>query len=99
MAMGKPCVASKIDSTEEVLEEGVTGLLTPARNPQSLTNAIIQLCSNPERANLMGQKARSEALERFTISNAVEKLEALYQKVLQDRFGLDRQPSLIEVGK
>lgn len=99
MVMGKPCVASKISSTEEVMEEGVTGLLTPARDPQSLANAIIQLCSNPERANLMGQKARAAALERFTVSNAVEKLEALYQKVLQDRSGLDRQPSLIKAGK
>ena len=99
MAMGKPCVASKIDSTTEIVEEGATGLLVPAQDTEHLTNAIIQLCSNPEKGNRMGQRAKAVALERFTVGIAVEKLEALYRNVLQVRYGLDRQPSFTEASR
>lgn len=95
-AMGNPCAAAKIESIEEVVEQGKTGLLVPPQESKPLAEAVIRLCSNREEAILMGQRAREMALERFTLSKATDKLKTLYGKVLQERCSLKRHSSLAE---
>jgi glycosyltransferase involved in cell wall biosynthesis len=96
MAMGKPCVASRIGPIEEVMEDGVTGLLVPAQSPEALAEGIVQLCTvQMEEGIKMGWRAKSVARQQFTIEAAVEKLENLYQKVLLEYYGKNKQPSQV----
>ncbi len=83
--MGVPCVASRVGPIPEVIEDGVTGLLVPPRQPQALAEAILCLASDRERARAMGQRARQVAQERFSVSRMVGALEGLYMEVLGQR--------------
>ena len=89
MALGKPCIASRIGSTEEVIQNQDTGVLVAPRSPQALAESIVKLLSHPKEATCMGQRAREEVLNRFTIGTAVQKLRAVYQKAIQEYAGTE----------
>lgn len=98
MARGKPCVASRIAPNSEVIDEGVTGVLAHPRSSQALADAIIKLASSdPDAVARMGEKARQASRERFTVRAAVEKLENLYQQVLDAHYGPRLVPSQVGV--
>jgi glycosyltransferase involved in cell wall biosynthesis len=96
MAMGKPCVASRIGPIEEVMEDGMTGLLVPPQSPKALAEGIVQLCTTHQEGSIkIGWQAKAVARQQFTIEAAVEKLENLYQKVLREYYGTGKRPSQV----
>lgn len=64
-AMGKPLVLSDIPGCRQVAREGDDAIFVAPRDADSLTTAITQLVSDPQRASAMGRSARARALERF----------------------------------
>jgi glycosyltransferase involved in cell wall biosynthesis len=64
MVMGSPVVASNYESTAEIIENGVDGLLVkPIRD--KIAEGIIKLIEQPELASRMGKEAREKALAIF----------------------------------
>ena len=58
MAAGLPVVACRAAAIPEVVEDGVTGLLVPPRDPGSLADALEVLATDPGRARAMGDAGR-----------------------------------------
>jgi len=58
MAAGLPVVACRAAAIPEVVEDGVTGLLVPPREPAGLAGALEALASDPGRARAMGEAGR-----------------------------------------
>lgn len=58
MAAGLAVVACRAAAIPEVVEDGVTGLLAPPRDPAGLAGAIQALATDPERARAMGGAGR-----------------------------------------
>ena len=58
MAAGLPVVACRAAAIPEVVEDGVTGLLAPPRDPASLAGALEALAADPARARTMGEAGR-----------------------------------------
>jgi len=85
MAMAKPIVATRIDGITEVLENGETGLLVPAKNPHDLAEAIIEILKNKTKADLLGQNARKIVEEKFSVKRMVEQTELVYEKLLTEK--------------
>ena len=83
MAMMKPIVATDIDGIKEVLDNGKTGLLIPPKNPRALTYAIIDLLCHRDKAYQMGIDARKVVEERFGVDIMVQKVEKVYEELLQ----------------
>ena len=54
MASGLPSVATRVSGNEEVIEDGRSGILVPARDPGAMANAILELAANPARRLTMG---------------------------------------------
>ena len=81
MAAGRAVVATRVGGSPDAVEDGVTGLLVPPRDPGSLAAAIETLAADDDRRRLMGERARDVAAERFTASAAVGALEALYDRL------------------
>ncbi|MEZ4361243.1 MAG: glycosyltransferase [Kofleriaceae bacterium] len=82
MAAGLPVVATAVGGLPDVLEHGVTGLLTPVEEAPLLA-ALLSL-REPARAAAMGQAARSAALERFGADRMVDRYLALYKAAVGD---------------
>ncbi|HEX9188110.1 MAG TPA: glycosyltransferase, partial [Vicinamibacteria bacterium] len=87
MAMARPVVATAVGGNPDVLHDGVTGRLVPARDPGSLAAALLELIGSGEKARAMGQEARRDVSLRFSQERMVEGHEALYR-------GLPRRPGV-----
>jgi sugar transferase (PEP-CTERM/EpsH1 system associated) len=83
MAAGKPVVATAVGGVPELVEDGVTGVLVPPRNPEALAKGILRLAKDADLRRRMGKAARERALERFDISRTAREYEALYLKLLE----------------
>lgn len=81
MACGTPVVATGAGAFPELIEDGATGVLVPARDVQALAAALRRLLADPARARAMGAAARQRVAERFTWRRAAEKLVQLYEEV------------------
>lgn len=62
MASGTPVVASDIVGYRAVVSHGRDGLLTPARDPVRLAEALVTLAHDPELRRRMGEAGREKAL-------------------------------------
>lgn len=82
MAAGLPVVATRVGGNPELVEDGVTGLLVPPREPESLAAALTRLVENPTLAQAMGQAARQRAQEHFSQERLVQETECLYLRLL-----------------
>jgi glycosyltransferase involved in cell wall biosynthesis len=63
MGNGLPCVATAVGGTPEIVDEGTTGLLVPPGEPEPLAAALIQLLSDPDKAERFGRAGRQKVLE------------------------------------
>ncbi len=66
MASGCPVVATAVDGTRELIEDGVHGWLVPPEDPASLAEAIQMALSHPAEAQRRAATARARVAERFS---------------------------------
>lgn len=81
MAHGRPVVASAVGGLLEAVEDGVTGVLVPARDVAALRLALQELLADGELRARLGDAARAYAVEHFSREAEVEALLALYAEV------------------
>ena len=67
MAMGRAIVATDVPGCRQTVEDGVTGYLVPARDPEALAAAMLRLAADPARVAAMGAAARARAEHRFGV--------------------------------
>lgn len=82
MAMEKPVVAMNEGGVPEVIEDGVSGVLIPPKNPSLMARVIIDLFNNGEKAREIGLTARRRIEEKFSIEKNVQATEGVYLQVL-----------------
>jgi glycosyltransferase involved in cell wall biosynthesis len=80
--LGKPAICSNIPGNNEVVLDGVTGLLFPPGDAAMLSDRIDRLLSDCEQRRHMGNAARERAEREFTIEAMTERVEALYRRLL-----------------
>jgi glycosyltransferase involved in cell wall biosynthesis len=80
MALGRPVVASNVGGIPEVIEDGVSGLLVPPRDPQALADAIVRLLTDHPFADTLARAGRVTVHERFCIERMVTALENVYDE-------------------
>ena len=82
---GRPVVATEVGGIPEVVKDGVNGLLVPPRDPDALAAALDRLLDDEALARRMGEAGRERARERFSVRVYVDKVEALYERLLGAR--------------
>ena len=85
MAAQRAVVATAVGGVPDVVESGVTGLLVPARSPEALADALVQLAGNEERRREMGLAGRARTLEIYSVRRLVDDIESLYSTALVER--------------
>ena len=61
MGAGLPVIATAVDGTPEVVEDGETGLLVPPADPAALARAVVRLLDDRALAVRLGQNGRARA--------------------------------------
>jgi mannosyltransferase len=83
MAAGVALVAARAGAADQVVVDGETGTLVPANDAAALTAALEPLMREPARAQEMGRKARARAVAELSVDAEVERIAAVYRKVLE----------------
>ncbi|MCI0638803.1 MAG: glycosyltransferase [Gemmataceae bacterium] len=78
MARGLPVVATKVGGIPEAVEDCLTGILVPPRDPDALAEAMSTLRGRPTVARALGRAGRERVEQHFDIRRMVSAYEALY---------------------
>ena len=81
MAAGCALVASRAGAAELVVEDGVTGVLTPPGDVDALVAALEPLMRDPAAAAAIGVKARARVLEKFSLDAEAEGIAEVYRRL------------------
>jgi glycosyltransferase involved in cell wall biosynthesis len=78
MAAGLPIVASAVGGILELIDDGRTGLLTPAGDARALADRVIRLMSDATLGDRLGAAARADAQAHYSFDRMVAAFEDLY---------------------
>ena len=81
MAMGLPVVATDVGGTREAVNDGVTGLLVPARDAAALTAAVTRLLDDPGLAARFGSFGRKRVADEFSSEREVTLTDEVYRRL------------------
>ena len=81
MVHAKPVVATPVGGTAELVEDGVTGVLVPPRDPERLAAAIRTLVEDPERARALGAAGRERVEREFSEDAMTRRVLEVYDAV------------------
>jgi mannosyltransferase len=82
MSAGVALVASRAGAAELVVEDGVTGLLTPTDDADALAAALEPLMRDPASALAMGRRARARVLEKLSLDAEAAAIAAVYRTLV-----------------
>jgi glycosyltransferase involved in cell wall biosynthesis len=79
---GVPTVGTQIGGLDEVVLDGITGLLVPRASSSALADATLRLLNDPELRNRLGEAARARAHEVFDSERLIDELLDMYESDL-----------------
>jgi mannosyltransferase len=82
MAAGAALVASRAGAAELVVEDGVTGVLTPSGNVNALVAALEPLMRDPALATEMGERGRARVLQKFSLEAEADGIAEVYRRLV-----------------
>jgi N-acetyl-alpha-D-glucosaminyl L-malate synthase BshA len=81
MACGAPVVATRAGGLQEVIDDGVNGILEPVGSVEAMGRRAVELLRDPERYAAMRAAAIAKA-EEYSADRIVPLYEAFYREVL-----------------
>jgi colanic acid/amylovoran biosynthesis glycosyltransferase len=78
MACGLPVISSRISGIPELVEDGISGILTEPGNAAAIAEALEHLAANPTIRHSLGQCGRERVVEAFDLHDNAAKLARLF---------------------
>ncbi|MEO6036013.1 MAG: glycosyltransferase [Verrucomicrobiota bacterium] len=91
-ACGVPVVATRVGGISELVQHGVTGLLSPAGDATAFASALEKILKDSALRQRMGAAARQLAEEKFSVSRQVDLLLEFWSNALE-KFPLANEKS------
>ena len=82
MAAGAALVASRAGAAELVVEDGVTGVLTPPGDASALAAALEPLMRDPLSCAVMGARGRERVLAQFSLDAEANRIAEVYRTLV-----------------
>ena len=80
---GRPVIATRCGGPEEIIDDGVSGILVPTHDTQAMAKAIIELAVLPELRNRMGEAGRQIVRSRFKTRIALRRYAMLIDPTMK----------------
>ncbi|MFZ6664025.1 glycosyltransferase family 4 protein [Peijinzhouia sedimentorum] len=77
-----PCIVTDINGCNEIIEDGVNGLIIPPKSTERLQNAMIKLLNQQELRKQMASQARAMVVRRYEQNVVWDSLLEEYQRFL-----------------
>jgi glycosyltransferase involved in cell wall biosynthesis len=78
MSHGLPVVATRVGGNPEIVRDGETGYLVPARDPAAFAARVVELLCNAERRRDMGRAGRAVVARDFSLIGTAARYQAVY---------------------
>jgi glycosyltransferase involved in cell wall biosynthesis len=85
MAARLPVVLSRVGGNEELVQDGLTGLLVPPEDSAALSAAFLRYLRNPEQARRMAQSGHEFVAGNFSFDRLVREVDELYSALMVER--------------
>jgi glycosyltransferase involved in cell wall biosynthesis len=85
MQAGTPCVATAVGGTPHIVRDGETGLLTEARDPDGLAEALVRILTDPALVARVTAAASRLVHEHCRPEVVAAQHADLYEEVLSRR--------------
>jgi colanic acid biosynthesis glycosyl transferase WcaI len=104
LASGRPVIASVPDvgTTARAIRQSGGGLVVSPEDPGALADAVLELYADPTQAEILGQRGRQFALDRYSFDQALNQYEALFSAVASKSrtgarsFTLDAEKTIVD---
>ena len=83
MMSGVPVIGTRHAGIGEVIQHESTGLLVAERDTQGMTEAMIRLAEDATLADLLGQRARQQAITHYTAQQYLAALTAIAREAAE----------------
>lgn len=81
MAAGVPSIATRTGAAEDLVEDGVSGILVPWGNSDAILGALTRLIRDPDSAASLGAAARAR-MAQFSAERERREWERLYRELI-----------------
>jgi glycosyltransferase involved in cell wall biosynthesis len=78
MAMGIPCVSTRIAGIPELIRDGIDGLLVAPSDMEELEEALVRLMDDEALRLRLGTSGRTRIVEHYNLRRAVEVLAGIF---------------------
>jgi len=83
MAAGRPCVVTKVFGNQDVIEEGVTGLLVAPRDHAALSRALLRLLEDGALAKKIAATAQELVRAKYSVQEMVHQYEKIWRQLAE----------------
>jgi glycosyltransferase involved in cell wall biosynthesis len=83
MAASKPAVATAVGGVPEVIADGETGFLVPAKDDKALAERIVRLLKDQGLRQRMGEAGLARARQHFTVERMVQATADAYEQIVK----------------
>ncbi len=81
-ACGRAVITTDVPGCRDIVQDGITGLLVPARDPIALADALQRLASSADLRRRMGAAGRAKVTADFADRVVIEQMSKAYRDVL-----------------
>ncbi|MBU2472445.1 glycosyltransferase family 4 protein [Patescibacteria group bacterium] len=78
MAAQIPIITTNVGGIPEMIENNINGILIKSKNPDLIGEKITYLINNPEKAQVMAQKAKQKVEQEFSLDKMILKTKRIY---------------------
>jgi glycosyltransferase involved in cell wall biosynthesis len=79
MACGLPCIATRVSGSEDVISDGINGLLVEPEQPAEMARALQRIIEDVDMVQRLGREGRETVVRDYQLNHIVEQCLALYQ--------------------
>lgn len=74
-------IGAKVDGIEELINDGVTGFLVPAKNNVALANVLLKVCNNDYDRDIIS-RAKKNVSDNFDFTKNIKDINKLYLETI-----------------
>jgi glycosyltransferase involved in cell wall biosynthesis len=81
MAMTLPVVITRGGGAQEIVTDGMTGLVVPTGSPEDISRALTSILDDHHLAERLGRTARRHVIDNLSPSKSVERVMCIYDRI------------------
>lgn len=85
MACEVPVIVTDVDGFKEVVDGGNAGIMVPRKDYQKMAEEVYRLIRSPKLCKGIGYLERTRVVENYDWAENVEKMETIYQKLMNEK--------------